>query len=47
MLAVVEYERCRLSLRREVKDLRQRYSLTSPVVVVTPDAGTGSDRKAA
>ncbi len=44
---VMEYERRRRNLGREVKDLRRRYSLSFPLMVVTPETKTGSDRKAA
>ena len=41
------YERRRRTLGREVKDLRQRYSLSLPGLIIRPDTGTESDRKAA
>ena len=44
---VMEYEHRRRSLGREVKDLRRRYSLSFPLMVVPPETKTGSDRKAA
>ena len=42
---VMEYERRRRNLGREVKDLRMRYMLSSPSAQRTPRAR--SDRKAA
>ncbi len=48
MLAtVVEYERRRRNLGREVNDLRRRYSWSVPAAVMTPGTKTGSGRKAA
>ena len=44
---VMEYERRRRNLGREVKDLRRRYSLSFPLMVVTAETKTGSDRKVA
>ncbi len=44
---VMEYERRRRNLGREVKDLRRKYSLSFPGLVITPETRTGSDRKAA
>ncbi len=44
---VREYERRRRMLGHEVKHLRQRYALSFPGLVIRPDAGTGSDHKAA
>ncbi len=43
----VAYERRRRNLSREVKDLRRKYSLSFPGLVITPDSRTGSDREAA
>jgi len=44
---VLEYERRRRNLGREVMDLRRRYSLSFPSAERTPGTSTGSDRKAA
>ena len=43
----VVYERRRRTLGREVKDLRKKYSLSFPGLVMTPETRTGSDREAA
>ncbi len=47
--AAVEYERKRQTLGQEVKDLRKRYALSFPGVILSPDAVAEprSDRKAA
>ncbi len=44
---VLEYERRRRNLGREVNDLRRRYSWSFPAAVMTPGTKTGSGRKAA
>jgi hypothetical protein len=44
---VLEYERRRRNLGREVMDLRKRYSLSFPVAEKTPDTKSGSFRRVA
>ena len=47
--AAIEYERHRQTLGQEVKDLRNRYSLSYPGTIIRPDsvAKRDSGRKAA